>query len=165
MVRRNQAMSSGDTISIPAASPSHQVNQMTSCALCGTMSLATRLVVPTLAPTRHTPTVMIRNQNTSCGRSNGLRDPSKRLSSSAPSSASSVLPTAMVAETAATTALLAALLAAKTVTLATKAPNVMPGQTRYPSSSNAARAIPEGGQTGEALVAANASARPSLAAV
>lgn len=39
----------------------------------------------------------------------------------------------------------------------------MAGQTRYPASKIAARAIPDGIQTGDALVPLNAKVKPSFA--
>src|SRR6267378_1972700 len=47
--------------------------------------------------------------------------------------------------------------------LARKAPRKIPGQARYPRRSNAASAIPAGGQIAVALAFANASVSPSLA--
>ena len=47
----------------------------------------------------------------------------------------------------------------KTTKLAIKAPKNMPGQTRYPKNQTAVKAIPDGGQTGEALVPSNANWR------
>ena len=58
----------------------------------------------------------------------------------------------------------AAPFASNTTKLARNAPRRMPGQTRYPKSRINARAIPEGGHTGVALVFSNASSNPSLAA-
>ena len=50
------------------------------------------------------------------------------------------------------------------VRLARNAPKKMPGQTRYPSTRNAARAMPVGGQTAVALGCTKAIDSPSLAA-
>jgi hypothetical protein len=46
----------------------------------------------------------------------------------------------------------AALFDRKTTTFTRKAPIVMPGQMRYPRSRIIAKAIPDGGHTGEAFV-------------
>ena len=45
-----------------------------------------------------------------------------------------------------------------------KAPTRMAGQARDPSSRNAAKAMPLGGHTGEALALTNARLRPNLPA-
>ena len=50
------------------------------------------------------------------------------------------------------------------VTFTRNAPRNSAGQTRYPSSSAAARAMPVGGHTGEALAWTKASASPSFPA-
>jgi len=51
------------------------------------------------------------------------------------------------------------------VIFARYAPAKMPGQTRYPNTRNAARAIPVGGHTAVALACTKASFSPSLAAI
>ena len=50
------------------------------------------------------------------------------------------------------------------VSFVRNAPRKMPGHTRGPKTSTAARAMPVGGQTAVALALTNASARPSLPA-
>src|SRR5450755_5094125 len=48
--------------------------------------------------------------------------------------------------------------------LTRKAPSRIPGQTRYPRTRNAARAMPAGGHTAVALALTNASVNPGLPA-
>ena len=78
-----------------------------------------------------------------------------RLTRYAATTPSSVFPAAMPIEVASDPAV---------VRLTKKAPTKTAGQTRTPSSRNAARAIPVGGQTVVALTCTNASRRPSLPA-
>ena len=72
----------------------------------------------------------------------------------APATASSVFPIAITAETPGGNGV---------VRFAKNAPSAIAGQTRYPSTSTAASAIPVGGQTAVALAFTNASDNPSLA--
>ena len=51
----------------------------------------------------------------------------------------------------------------KTTILTAKAPSRMPGALRYPSNNMAAKAMPEGGQTGVALEFSKANSNPTLA--
>src|SRR5512145_720760 len=75
--------------------------------------------------------------------------------SSAPMSASSVLPIAIPAETGHDP---------DTSTLTSNAPAVITGHIRVPSTSSAARAMPVGGHTGLALACRDARRSPSMAA-
>src|SRR5437868_9561353 len=73
----------------------------------------------------------------------------------APANAASVFPTANPA---------AAMCGIGERRFAKKAPIAIPGQTRYPSRSREASAMPAAGQTGETLPVVKGTARPSRAA-
>src|SRR5437773_17916 len=98
---------------------------------------------------------MSANLKTSRGRSKRCRPPAKRLTSQAPTSASSVLPTAMPTEVAIDPAV---------VMFTTKAPSSTAGHRRRPPTIRAPMARPVGGHTAEALACTDASDRPSLPA-
>src|SRR5947209_6889614 len=95
------------------------------------------------------------NLKTSCGRSNTRAPLANLLTSHAPHRASSVLPLAIPSDVKIFPAV---------VRLTRNAPTKIAGQTRYPRTSNAASAIPAGGQTGDALLWRNARLSESLPA-
>ena len=76
------------------------------------------------------------------GVSNVLRPSDHRLMKYAPTKLSSVLPVAIANDV---------LIDPAVVTLATRAPKKMAGETRYPNSNMVPRAYPVGGQIGLAL--------------
>src|SRR6266513_6374348 len=75
-------------------------------------------------------------------RSNAAVPPAKAFTSHAPQIASTVFPVAIPNEVKRLP---------KVVTLTKNAPTNMAGQSRQPNTRSAARAIPVGGQTGDAL--------------
>ena len=88
-------------------------------------------------------------------RSNASEPFANRVTSHAPRTPSSVLPVAMPSDVHRFPAV---------VTFARNAPSRIAGQTRGPSSSIEASAIPVGGHTAVALAWTKASMSPSLAA-
>ncbi len=119
------------------------------------MSASVRTVTPIVALTAvlasAPPTTRARTART---RSRAIRKPSRRTSV-APTTASSVFPTAIPAATASDASLVA---------FATKAPTAIAGQYRTPRMSSAASAIPDGAHTGVMTPRATGSSMPSLAA-
>jgi hypothetical protein len=145
---------SGATISAPTASPNHQSTHAVPYE-SGRWSAIVSTVTPFVAATavlRTAPkTVSARTDRT---RSSSGRKPMRRMSA-APTMGSSVLPTAIAAETAMEESL---------VTLATKAPIATAGQNLRPRIRRAARAMPEGAQTGVMAPRATSRSRPTFAA-
>ena len=88
-------------------------------------------------------------------RSNAWQPFANRVTSQPPRSASSVLPLAIPSDVQADPAV---------VTLTRNAPAKSAGQTRYPSSSVAASAMPVGGHTVVALGCTEARVRPTFPA-
>ena len=114
-----------------------------------------RLVAPMVALTivlRRAPPTM--SARASRNRSRVVRKP-RRWSSHAPTTASNVFPTAIPP---------AVQSGWSRVALARKAPRVMPGQARGPSTRSAASAMPVGGQTTVTCLATKANLNPSFAA-
>src|SRR5262245_66671116 len=95
------------------------------------------------------------NLKTSGARSKARRPFANSLTRSAPTRPSRVLHTAKPTEVKTEPAV---------VTFTRKAATNTAGQTRGPSSRNAARAMPVGGHTGEALAWTTARLRPNLPA-
>ncbi len=151
--------SNGATRRIPVESPSHHVSHTVPYTGRGAIPARETLVGPTLAATADATSATAVNVNTSRARSNGLRAPTSRRSRSAPTRASAVLPIQIADETTTIVTALAAWFARKVTTFARNAPSMIPGHTPYPKRTTAARAIPEGGQTGEAFVFSRASRR------
>ncbi len=145
----------GVTTSAPAASPSHQVTQIGE-KFCHAAKPATLSVTtPTVALiTVAGPTTTSANFATPAGVRKVSRPPAQCRISRPPTTASSVLPTAISAEVSKVPAVVA---------LAAKAAATIAGQTRKPPSSTAASAMPLGAQIGLALGLTEASRRPSLA--
>ncbi len=161
---RSQARHNGVMTIMPAVSPSHQIKATLRSAATGTTWASHRLETPMLAPISATPAATAAKAYTVVGRSRAGAGPAIRRSNQAPASASSVLPAAMTADTVTAVTPLSAPLSVNSTRLATRAPASTPGQRPGPSSNRAARARPDGGHTGDALVWAKASARPSRAA-
>ena len=148
--------SNGATISAPAASPSHHVNQMLPNELHAASPVTASIVTPIVAlvavlsrPASTTKRRKLRARSKACA------PPAYRSTNSAPITASSVLPAAMPIELT---------IAPAMPMLTRNAPTKIAGQTRTPRSSTAASAIPVGGHTGEALAWTKAKCSPSLPA-
>src|SRR6202011_1215392 len=112
-----------------------------------------KLLTPNVGPTVVLMSAASANLKTSCGRSKTRAPPANLFTSQAPQSASNVLPLAMPREVKIFPAV---------VRLTTKAPTKIAGQTRNPRTSNAASAMPAGGQTGDALALRKARCSESL---
>src|SRR6266508_5211547 len=140
----------------PMASPSHHVNQAEAKSLDWMKLPMDRLVTPIVALTTVLSVAARRaNFKISWARSKALRPLANRLRKRAPTNPSSVLPVAMPSDVATEPAV---------VTFAKKAPRKIAGQTREPSNTKAASAMPVPGHTELALGYTNASFSPSLAA-
>lgn len=139
---------------LPIASPSHHTLHSGPKPDQSCTPPRHRLVTPIVALTAVlNPAASTTSPNTSFTRLSEPRNPI-RLSSQAPTTASSIFPTAM--PHAVSTGSFA-------VTFAANAPSKIPGQTRKPRISRAASATPVGGQTAVTCSATSASERPSLA--
>ena len=122
----------------PMASPCHQANHVSAKRLAGSPP-SHRLVTPIVALTA-VLAIAARpmKPSTSVRRSSVERKPGMRRSAYQPTSASSVLPSAMPAATGTV---------APAQRLTTTAPTATPGHISGPNSSNAASESPAGGQT------------------
>jgi hypothetical protein len=149
-------ISGGATTSAPPRSPSHHVHPMAATSSRAATPPSSRLVTPNVALTGALATAAISaKRNTLRGRSKARTPSAQRMTSAAPITASSVLPTAMPRQVATELAV---------AKLTAKAPARIRGQTRRPKTSTAARATPVAGHTAVALGWTKASMRPSLPA-
>src|SRR5437867_3905605 len=101
-----------------------------------------RLLTPNVGLTVVLISAASANLKTSCGRSKIRAPPVNVFTSHAPQSASSVLPVATPSDER---------IFRVVQKFTANAPTKIPGHTRYPRTSEAASAIPAGGQIGEAL--------------
>lgn len=139
----------------PIASPIHQTSQREPTADQGCTPPRQRLVTPMVALTIVLSTAARTTRPTTSRRRSSEPWQPTRRSSQAPITASRVFPMAMPP---------AVQSGSLAVALARNAPARMPGQTRYPSTSAAASAMPVGGHTAVTCSATVANERPSLAA-
>ena len=150
----------GATPGPAAASPTHQVVNVSRTPPGGTAPPARLLATPMPAESRvlapAAPTI-----SATTPRSVSQRPPPKRRTIHAPASASLVLPAAIPA--AIRQSVGPAALAAGLVALAAKAPSATPGHRRAPPSASAASESPVGGQTGVATPLTGSSASPARA--
>src|SRR5262245_46966251 len=132
----------GVMTSAPARSPSHHVSQIgpkfDHSARPADATLATPMVGLKVVAT----TLMSAKRTTPTGVAKVSQPPDQRLTSQAPASASSMLPTPIA---------VAVVIVPAVVALAANAPSRIAGATRYPRNSIAASASPVGGQIGVAL--------------
>src|SRR5687768_9781707 len=141
----------GANTTAPAASPSHHVSHTEPYCDHGTKPNHERVVTPAVAANPALSTPAAAKTKMSRPRVRKGYSPANRLTRYAPRTASSALPIAMRIEVVSDPAV---------VTFVRKAPRTIPGQTRGPKISTAARAMPEGAQTALALAFTHASARP-----
>src|SRR5438309_7690867 len=133
----------GVKMSAPAASPSHQVRQISPYWLHEANPPSVRLVTPNVAATAVLITpAKNANRRTSLVQSNARRPLAYRMTRKEATTASRVLPVAMPIEDRTDPAV---------VRLTRKAPAKIGGQKRRPSATSVAIAIPVGGHTGVAL--------------
>src|SRR5947209_3019751 len=101
-----------------------------------------RLLTPSIGLIVVLITAASANLKTSCGRSNARARLASLHTSHAPHRAYSVLPPAIPRDVK---------IFPVVVRMTRNSPTKLAGQPRYPRASNAASAIPSGGQTGDAL--------------
>src|SRR6185436_17278925 len=145
---------SGAIVTAPVRSPSHQVIQSEPKFDQLEALPKHKLRLPTVLLIVVQTAAATTNLKTSRARSSEGRNP-KALSTRTATSVSRVFPNAIPKALKAGTGV---------KRLVSSAPRKIPGQTRYPSRSIAARAIPVGGQTGETFVWTEASDNPNLPA-
>ena len=135
-------------------SPSHHVRHSDGARAHVVAPPISRLVTPMIALTSVLITApKTTSAMTSLTRSRRGENPATRRSRYAPVSASSVLPTTMPITVSGGTPVFR---------LVSSAPSATAGHNRYPPRTNAASAIPVGGQIAVTLRVAKARSRPSL---
>src|SRR6266850_4247174 len=152
-----QSTASGATMRSPTASPSHHVSQIGPELHMEARPKRQRLATPSGALIVVLPIPARRaRRKTSPDRSKTRRPRANLLTSHAPATPSSVLPSAMPIEGATEPVV---------VRFTRKAPRKIPGQTSRPKTTSAASAIPVGAQTAVALSLTKARVNPSLPAI
>src|SRR5262249_31162691 len=144
----------GVMTSAPARSPSHHVSQIAPKFDHWAKPANAKLTTPMVGLNVVARRLMSVNGTTWSGLTKVSRPPDQRLTSQAPLSASSMLPTLITAEVVIVPAV---------VTLAANAPSRIAGATRYPRSNTAASASPVAGQIGVALALVEARKKPIFA--
>src|SRR6201988_3621184 len=148
-VRRNGAATRS-----PSMSPCHQVSHVATYCVPGMTPARYRLVTPIVALTSVLINATPTSPRASTSRSRPSRKPGMRLNAYAPTTASSVLPSAIPAASGTE---------APFQRLATSAPSATPGHKLRPNSSSAARDSPVAGHTNVAKQLTGSSCRPSRA--
>src|ERR1051325_10571241 len=137
----NQRMISGAMIKSPVTSPCHQVSQRGQKLLQEAKPPSARLVRPMLGLTNVLINAARENLKTLPTLLKASNPLAHRLTSHAPHIASRVLPAAIPSDVAIFPAV---------AKLTRNAPTKIAGHIRLPNKSNAAKAMPAGGQTGQA---------------